>query len=90
MKVMGSQGHPSNWRRGGPLKAVPKPRVRSFEAAGVTHKQKRTLGKTELTSLLPSLSPFWGLRVPGWSLLGSVYILSLFRTGQENSCQGWE
>lgn len=72
------------------LKAVTKPGVVGLETAGVAHKQKRTLDKPELTSLLPSLSFFGGLRVTGWSLLGSVYILSLFRTRQKNPHQGWK
>lgn len=66
------------------LKAVTKPEVRGPETARVAPEQKRTPDKPELTSAPFVVLLGGGLRVPGWSLLGSVYIPSLFRTRQEN------
>jgi hypothetical protein len=71
------------------LKAVTKPGVRGSETAGVAQEQKRIPDKPEMISA-PFFVLFGGLGVPGWNLLGSVYILSLFRIKQEHSHQGWE
>lgn len=70
------------------LKAVTKPGVRGPETAGVAYEQKRTPDKPELTST-PFFVLFRGSQRTWLYLLGSVYILSLFRTKQEHPCQGW-